>query len=65
MIGISIIGAAVHNLSQICVAAVMLTSGYIFSYLPFLLVVATLSGAATGYGSQVFGNRILKHGDKI
>ncbi len=63
MIGISISGAAVHNLLQICVAAVMLTSGYIFSYLPFLLVVATVSGAVTGYAAQVFGNRILKHGD--
>lgn len=65
MIGISISGAAVHNLLQTCVAAVMLTSGYIFSYLPFLLVVATVSGAVTGYAAQVFGNRILKHGEKL
>ncbi len=65
MIGISITGAAVHNLLQICVAAVILTSGYIFSYLPFLLVVATISGAITGYAAQVFGNRILKHGDRL
>lgn len=65
MIGISITGAAVHNIIQNCVAAVMLTSGYIFSYLPFLLVVATVSGAVTGYAAQVFGNRILKHGDKL
>ncbi len=65
MIGISIIGAVVHNIMQTCVASVMLTSGYIFSYLPFLLVVAVISGAITGYAAQVFGNRILKHGDKI
>ncbi len=65
MIGISITGAAVHNVMQTCVAAVMLTSGYIFSYLPFLLVVATISGAVTGYAAQIFGNRILKHGDTL
>lgn len=65
MVGISIVGAAVHNLLQVCVAAVMLTSGYIFSYLPFLLVVAVISGSITGYAAQIFGNRILKHGDKL
>lgn len=65
MIGISITGAAVHNFLQICVASIMLMSGYIFSYLPFLLVVATISGAITGYAAQIFGNRILKHGDKL
>lgn len=65
MIGISVTGAAVHNVSQTCVAAIMLTSGYIFSYLPFLLIVAVASGAVTGYAAQVFGNRILKYGDKL
>ncbi len=65
MIGISIAGAAMHNLSQVCVAAVMLTSVYIFSYLPFLLIVALISGAITGYAAQVFENRILKYGDKL
>ena len=65
MIGISIAGAAVHNFMQTCVAAIMLTSGYIFSYLPFLLVVAVISGAVTGYAAQIFGNRILKYGDKL
>lgn len=65
MIGISITGAAMHNIMQTCVAAVMLTSGYIFSYLPFLLIVAVVSGAVTGYAAQIFGNRILKYGDKI
>ncbi len=65
MVGISVIGAAFHNFSQICVAAFMLSSVYIFSYLPILLLVSTISGVVTGYGAQVLGNRVLKKGDII
>lgn len=65
MIGMSVIGASVHNLSQLCVAAVVLSSPYIFSYLPMLLLAAVASGIITGFGAQVLGNRILKSGDMI
>ena len=64
MVGMSILAAAVHNLSQVCVAALILWSPYIFSYLPLLLTVSAISGTATGYAAQVFGNRILKYGDE-
>ncbi len=64
MVGMSIAGAAGHNLSQVCVAALVLSSAYIFSYLPLLLAVSAISGAVTGYAAQIFGNRFLKYGDK-
>ena len=63
MVGMSVFGAALHNFSQICVAGVIFSSGYIFSYMPVLLVVAVISGTATGYAAQIFGNRILKKGE--
>ncbi len=65
MVGISVIGASIHNLSQLCVAAVVLSSPYIFSYLPMLLLMAVASGIVTGIGAQVLGKRILKDGDII
>lgn len=65
MVGMSVLGACVHNLSQIAVAAVVLGSGYIFSYLPMLLIVAIISGTATGAGAQIFGKRVLNIGEKI
>ncbi len=63
MVGMSVIGASVHNLSQLCVAAIVLSSPYIFSYLPMLLTMALASGIVTGVGAQALGNRILKRGD--
>ncbi|MBE7032396.1 MAG: Gx transporter family protein [Ruminococcaceae bacterium] len=60
MIGLSIIGAAVHNVSQIFVAVWMFSSWYVFSYLPGLLVIAVVSGAVTGYATEVFARRAFK-----
>lgn len=60
MIGISVVGATLHNFSQVCVAAIFFSSGYVFSYLPLLLVVAVVSGVSTGYVSHIFGRRVLE-----
>lgn len=43
--GISIAGAAMHNIGQTACAAVILQSMYIFAYLPILLLGAFLTGA--------------------
>lgn len=57
--GISILGAAVHNIGQILAAMVLMNSVYIGMYLPYLLVVALFTGFATGAaGAGVL--RILK-----
>ena len=46
--GISIAGAAAHNVGQILAAMVLLKSVYIAGYLPYLLLVAILTGFLTG-----------------
>ena len=46
--GVSILGAAAHNIGQILAAMVLMNSIYIGAYLPYLLVVALFTGFATG-----------------
>lgn len=54
--GVSILGAAAHNIGQIAVAMLMMNSVYIGAYLPYLLAVGLATGFATGAtGSGVIG----------
>ena len=46
--GVSILGAAAHNIGQICIAMALMNSVYIGAYLPYLLIVALFTGFATG-----------------
>ena len=46
--GVSILGAAAHNMGQILAAMVLMHSPYIGAYLPYLLCVALFTGFATG-----------------
>ena len=46
--GVSILGAAAHNIGQILAAMVLMNSVYISAYLPYLLIVALFTGCATG-----------------
>ena len=46
--GVSILGAAAHNIGQILAAMVLMHSVYIGAYLPYLLIVALFTGFATG-----------------
>lgn len=46
--GVSILGAAAHNVGQICAAMLLMQSIYIAAYLPWLLLVALVTGFATG-----------------
>lgn len=46
--GVSILGAAAHNIGQILAAMVLMHSVYIGAYLPYLLLVAILTGLLTG-----------------
>ena len=47
-LGVSAAGGVLHNLGQIALAALILDSGYIFAYLPVLLLSGTLAGAVVG-----------------
>lgn len=46
--GVSILGAAAHNIGQICVAVFLMHSVYVAGYLPYLLAVSVFTGMATG-----------------
>ena len=46
--GVSILGAAAHNIGQICAAVVLLRSVYVAAYLPWLLLVGIVTGILTG-----------------
>ena len=47
-LGVSVAGGVLHNLGQIALAALILDSGYVFAYLPVLLLSGTLAGAVVG-----------------
>lgn len=58
LIGISVFGAALHNVGQILAAAALLQSVYVFSYLPVLLLVSVVTGIITGGLSEIICKRI-------
>lgn len=47
-LGVSAAGGVLHNLGQIALAALVLDSGYVFTYLPVLLLSGTVAGALVG-----------------
>lgn len=47
-LGVSAAGGVLHNLGQIALAALILDSGYVFAYLPVLLLSGTAAGALVG-----------------
>ena len=51
--GVSILGAAAHNLGQVLAASVMMGSVYTLYYLPFLLLTGLATGMITGTVSSV------------
>lgn len=46
--GVSILGAAAHNIGQILAAMGLMASVYVGAYLPYLLLIAICTGLATG-----------------
>ena len=56
--GVSVCGALFHNVGQICVACVLLSTGAIAYYLPFLMLSGTISGVLIGIVSAIIIKRI-------
>lgn len=56
IIGISIFGAIVHNIAQLSTAVFLLRENALWTYLPFLLVAASISGLITG----ILSNQTIK-----
>ena len=46
--GVSILGAAAHNIGQIIAAVTIMGSLYVCAYLPYLLIIGTFTGIAIG-----------------
>ena len=49
VVGVSMGGGVAHNIGQLCIAAVLVSSVEIFYYLPVLIVSGTISGILIGF----------------
>lgn len=58
IIGVSMFGAVFHNVGQILVAVSVLENILIFSYLPYLIIVALVTGILIGLISKLIIQRI-------
>lgn len=54
----SILGAVLHNIGQIAVAALIMKTTAVFFYLPFLLVSGCIAGAFTGVCAQILIKKV-------
>lgn len=58
--GVSMAGGICHNIGQIAVASLVLQTGLLVYYLPFLLVAGILAGMAIGFVSGLMIQRVGK-----
>ena len=57
---LSVVGALLHNIGQICVAMLVLKSSTVIGYLPFLMVSGCIAGLFTGICAQLISGRLKK-----
>ena len=60
ILGVSVLGGAVHNIGQIIVAAIVLQTPRIVYYLPVLLISGALAGIVVGIVSKIVVERLTK-----
>ncbi len=58
IMGVSVLGGVFHNIGQIIVAMFVLETGSLIYYLPFLIIVGTVSGVLIGIVSAMITKRI-------
>ena len=58
--GVSIIGAVTHNIVQVSVASILISSIAILWYIPFLTLFAICTGFITGFIAKYLNERIPK-----
>ena len=57
-VGVSVAGGVLHNVGQIAMASIMLSTNVIVYYLPFLLVSGIVAGIAVGVAAGILIKRI-------
>ena len=60
ILGVSVLGATVHNIGQIIVAAIVMQTPRIVYYLPVLLLSGAAAGIVVGIISKIVVGRLLK-----
>ncbi len=60
VLGVSVLGAAVHNIGQIIVAAIVMQTAKIVYYLPVLLISGVIAGIIVGIISKILVERLSK-----
>lgn len=58
IITISIIGSVAHNIGQLLLAAIIISSFNIMYYLPFLMIAGIIFGAIIGIFVKILSTRI-------
>ena len=57
-VAVSVVGGIAHNVGQILVAFLLLETGVVFYYLPFLMVSGVIAGIAVGVAAALLIKRI-------
>ena len=60
MTGVSVLGGVFHNVGQIIVAMLVLETKSLLYYLPFLIIVGTITGVVIGIISSLITARVKK-----
>jgi heptaprenyl diphosphate synthase len=60
MTGVSVLGGVFHNVGQIIVAMLVLETKSLLYYLPFLIIVGTITGVVIGIVSSLITARVKK-----
>lgn len=60
MTGVSVLGGVFHNMGQIIVAMLVLETKSLLYYLPFLIIVGTITGIVIGIVSSLITVRVKK-----